>query len=140
MGPAERPTTETIRPWVDFDRLVAECVASYREQGLLCNHVHEQTIRRTMAMGFGSNAGTAELVGGRLEFQDLSPPGKPRSVVRYRFWWAGDDPILFDGMEDFNVWVHKNKSLLKAHALRNALDSACGPTASSAHRRRARGL
>ena len=140
MENAKPSPTVPERPWVDFDRLVADCVASHKDQGLLHNAIHEQTIRRGMAMGFGSHANIAEMVGGRMEFQDCSPPGDPKSVVRYRLWWDGAEPMVFEGIRAFSRWVDKHSPVLKARAEKHAISQACSATESSVPARRPRGL
>jgi hypothetical protein len=126
-------------PWVDFVQLVADCIASHKEQGLLHNAVHEETIRSVMAKGYGSVATIAEAVGGRMEFQNCSPPGDPKSVVRCRFLPAGAEPMLFEGFYEFGLWVRSNRPWLLALAAKHDIAMACQPTASENPSRR-RGL
>lgn len=125
---------------MDYARLVAYCIASYKEQGLLHNTVHEETIRLGMAMEYGSVATIAEAVGGRMEFQNCSPSGAPKSVVRCRYWPDGAEPMLFDGFFEFSNWVGRNRPMLKALAAKNDIARACQPTASENPSRRRRGL
>lgn len=129
---------------MDYARLVADCIASYKEQGLLhdtvYDTVYEETIRSVMAKGFGSVATIAEAVGGRMEFQNCSPPGAPKSVVRCRYWPDGAEPMLFDGFYEFSNWVHENRPMLLALAAKHDLASACQPTVSEIPSRRRPGL
>lgn len=106
---------------------------------MLHNSVHEETIRRVMAKGYGSTAAIAELVGGRMEFQDCSPPGAPKSVVRCRYLPDGAEPMVFDSFYQFTLWVGRNRPMLMASAVRHSIAKACQPITSEPPRRR-RGL